>query len=243
MRREWVTRRIEQLGSGVSSLEKLNVFVGTWNVNAHLPTEDLSRWLKADAQPDIYAIGLQEAVELNAGNAVSTNESNMLTWEQTISRTLLGMYGAKSQEYTMMLSRQLVGIVLFVFVRMPVVRHLRDVQADIVKVGFKGMAGNKGGIAVSMFLGGSAVSFVCCHLAAGLRHVEQVGGFFVLVLAHRWSVIRSCFFLFGFFFCLSMHLPTLIKTQIKTQFKTQFKTQTPIKTQINTRSATLTSAR
>ena len=53
----------------------LNVFIGSWNVNAKLETiEDLSGWLNIDTyigeSPEIIIIGLQEIIELTATNTL-----------------------------------------------------------------------------------------------------------------------------------------------------------------------------
>lgn len=56
----------------------LRMFVGTWNVGGKSPDQDLklSHWLRTQPAPaDIYVIGYQEIVPLNAGNVLGTEDS------------------------------------------------------------------------------------------------------------------------------------------------------------------------
>ena len=48
------------------------VQIATFNVNGRPPPlqVDLSRWLRADADADVLAVGFQEIVPLSAGNVV-----------------------------------------------------------------------------------------------------------------------------------------------------------------------------
>jgi hypothetical protein len=81
--------------------EELSVFIGSWNVGgAHLKDNiDLSAWLhpkgkgsvnqNSNKTPDIYCIGLQEIVELNANYLlISSNSSKVEFWRNAIKNTL-----------------------------------------------------------------------------------------------------------------------------------------------------------
>ncbi|KAJ8754429.1 hypothetical protein K2173_002880 [Erythroxylum novogranatense] len=67
------------------------VTVGTWNVAGRLPQEDLNidDWLCSDEPADMYIIGFQEVVPLNAGNVLGAESSRPIPkWEALIRRTL-----------------------------------------------------------------------------------------------------------------------------------------------------------
>ncbi|KAL4284858.1 hypothetical protein GQ457_16G022950 [Hibiscus cannabinus] len=55
----------------------LRMFVGTWNVGGKSPHEGLNirDWLSSPAQADIYVLGFQEIVRLNAGNVLGAEDN------------------------------------------------------------------------------------------------------------------------------------------------------------------------
>ncbi|CAA2963092.1 Hypothetical predicted protein [Olea europaea subsp. europaea] len=67
------------------------VMIGTWNVAGRLPFDDLEidEWLCMQEPADIYILGFQEVVPLNAGNVLGAeNRSSIPKWEAIIRRTL-----------------------------------------------------------------------------------------------------------------------------------------------------------
>ncbi|XP_062002012.1 type I inositol polyphosphate 5-phosphatase 8 isoform X1 [Rosa rugosa] len=54
----------------------LRMFVGTWNVGGKSPQEDLNlrEWLRSPTPADIYVLGFQEIVPLNAGNVLGAED-------------------------------------------------------------------------------------------------------------------------------------------------------------------------
>ncbi|KAB2014259.1 hypothetical protein ES319_D09G212800v1 [Gossypium barbadense] len=69
----------------------VRVTIGTWNVAGRLPCDDLiiDDWLCTEQLPDIYIIGFQEVVPLNAGNVLGAEDSRPIPkWEAIIRRTL-----------------------------------------------------------------------------------------------------------------------------------------------------------
>lgn len=69
----------------------VRVTIGTWNVAGRLPFEDLDidDWLCTEEPADIYIIGFQEVVPLNAGNVLGAESNRPITkWEEIIRRTL-----------------------------------------------------------------------------------------------------------------------------------------------------------
>ncbi|KAK9266939.1 hypothetical protein L1049_027198 [Liquidambar formosana] len=69
----------------------VRVTIGTWNVAGRLPYEDLEidDWLCMNEPADIYILGFQEVVPLNAGNVFGAEDSRPIAkWEAIIRRTL-----------------------------------------------------------------------------------------------------------------------------------------------------------
>ncbi|KAK6126139.1 hypothetical protein DH2020_040117 [Rehmannia glutinosa] len=83
----------DQLAPPDSSSSNLRMFVGTWNVGGKTPDDglNLSDWLKTKAPADIYVLGFQEIVPLNAGNVLGQEDSIPATkWLSLIRQSLNG---------------------------------------------------------------------------------------------------------------------------------------------------------
>lgn len=73
------------------SRKDVRVTIGTWNVAGRLPNEDLEidEWLSTQEPADMYILGLQEVVPLNAGNVLGAeNRRPIPKWEAIMRRTL-----------------------------------------------------------------------------------------------------------------------------------------------------------
>ncbi|XP_027334964.1 type I inositol polyphosphate 5-phosphatase 2-like isoform X4 [Abrus precatorius] len=71
--------------------KEVRVTIGTWNVAGRLPPKDLEieGWLCTEEPADIYIIGFQEVVPLNAGNVLGAEDNTPIRkWEAIIRRTL-----------------------------------------------------------------------------------------------------------------------------------------------------------
>ena len=64
----------------------------TWNVNGkNVNHKELATFIRVTPDPDVYAFGLQEVVDLNALNIIAPNHAAE-AWEESISRALGGLY-------------------------------------------------------------------------------------------------------------------------------------------------------
>ncbi|WOG82081.1 hypothetical protein DCAR_0101242 [Daucus carota subsp. sativus] len=71
--------------------KEVRVHACTWNVGGELPPDDLDieEWLNVREPADIYVIGFQEIIPLNAGNIFGAEDSRPIPkWEHIIRRTL-----------------------------------------------------------------------------------------------------------------------------------------------------------
>ncbi|KAF7810016.1 type I inositol polyphosphate 5-phosphatase 2-like [Senna tora] len=71
--------------------KEVRVAIGTWNVAGRHPLEDLEidDWLCMEEPSDIYILGFQEVVPLNAGNVLGAEDSTPIPkWEAIIRKTL-----------------------------------------------------------------------------------------------------------------------------------------------------------
>ncbi|XP_047183476.1 synaptojanin-1 isoform X4 [Scophthalmus maximus] len=168
---------------------QIRVGVGTWNVNGGkqfrsiaFRNQTLNDWLldapkkaghpefqDSKANPiDIFAVGFEEMVELNAGNIVSASTTNQKLWAAELQKNL-----SRDHKYVLLASEQLVGVCLFVFIRPQHAPFIRDVAVDTVKTGMGGATGNKGGVAIRLLFHTTSICFVCSHFAAGQSQVKE----------------------------------------------------------------------
>ncbi|XP_076974962.1 synaptojanin-1 isoform X2 [Tamandua tetradactyla] len=172
-----------------SKTKKIRVCVGTWNVNGGkqfrsiaFKNQTLTDWLldapklagiqefqdKRSKPTDIFAIGFEEMVELNAGNIVNASTTNQKLWAVELQKTI-----SRDNKYVLLASEQLVGVCLFVFTRPQHAPFIRDVAMDTVKTGMGGATGNKGAVAIRMLFHTTSLCFVCSHFAAGQSQVKE----------------------------------------------------------------------
>ena len=89
---------------------------------------------------DVYALGFEEIVDLDAKNIVLASSENARAWAEDLSRILDRGGGDR---FTLLAYQQLVGVCLFVFVRPEHAGRITEVSVDTVKTGLGGAAGNK----------------------------------------------------------------------------------------------------
>ncbi|XP_073136837.1 type IV inositol polyphosphate 5-phosphatase 3 isoform X2 [Henckelia pumila] len=84
-------RKSETFRAQYIDTKEIRVCAGTWNVGGNVPPDDLDLdgWLDIDDPADIYVIGFQEIIPLNAGNIFGAEDSRPVsTWENIIRETL-----------------------------------------------------------------------------------------------------------------------------------------------------------
>ncbi|WVZ12806.1 hypothetical protein V8G54_017336 [Vigna mungo] len=81
----------ETLRAQYINTKEVRVTIGTWNVAGRHPSEDLEidDWLCTEDPADIYILGFQEVVPLNAGNVLGAEDNTPIQkWEAIIRRSL-----------------------------------------------------------------------------------------------------------------------------------------------------------
>jgi hypothetical protein len=118
--------------------------------------------------PEIYLIGLQEIVSLNATNILlSSNSSKVDFWRNLLSCTLDSI-----DNYVLIKTMDLVGLVLFVFVKDEIKENLKNIDSVVTKTGAMGTLGNKGNLAFRFNYLDTTFAIVNCHLASDLEKNE-----------------------------------------------------------------------
>ncbi|XP_061341449.1 type I inositol polyphosphate 5-phosphatase 8-like [Gastrolobium bilobum] len=178
---------------------KLRMFVGTWNVGGKSPNECLSlrNWLTSPSPADVYVIGFQEIVPLNAGNVLGPEDSGPAAkWltlirealnankcdhessnydnDNTANNSSFSELTSDQRSYCVAASKQMVGIFLSVWVRADLYNQVSNLKVSCVGRGIMGYLGNKGSISISMTLYSTTFCFVCTHLASGEKYGDEV---------------------------------------------------------------------
>lgn len=84
------------------------------------------------------------------------------------------LYRKRRSPYVRIVSKQMVGVFLTVWVRRSLRRHIQNLNVSLVGVGVMGYIGNKGSISVSMSIYQTLFCFICTHLTSGEREVDAV---------------------------------------------------------------------
>ncbi|XP_057427330.1 type I inositol polyphosphate 5-phosphatase 12 isoform X2 [Lotus japonicus] len=156
----------------------IRILIGTWNVGQGRASQDsLLSWLGSIVSDvGIVVIGLQE-VEMGAGflamsaakETVGLEGSAMgQWWLDTIGKAL-----EEGKAFERMGSRQLAGLLISLWVRKNLRKHVGDIDAGAVPCGFGRAIGNKGGVGLRIRVYDRIMCFVNCHLAAHLEAVNR----------------------------------------------------------------------
>lgn len=96
----------------------------------------------------------------------------MRRWQVILEEAISSRHSEKAK-YVLLRAEQLVGTALIVLVKTSIVSHIRNVETASKKTGLKGMAGNKGAVALRLELDDASFCFITAHFAAGHSNFEQ----------------------------------------------------------------------
>lgn len=163
----------------------LSIFTGTWNVAGNDLFKDtqlnLEDWLYPansyylNEIPDIYVVCFQEIVSLNAKYILfKSNTSTVDSWKvlvqdclNNISRKYTKNYDSQSDEYILVKSLELVGILMVVFIKRKYFSDVKNIDFNIKKTGALGHLGNKGSVLYRFEYKNQSFAFSSGHFAAG----------------------------------------------------------------------------
>ena len=167
--------------SKFSSQSKIHVYIATWNTGAsdiRNANPDLSQWLlpkngNESLIPDIYLVGLEEAIKLTTKNVISKTkdtEEIIHTWEEKITNTISR---GGQLKYVRKETLNLVGIVFMVFFKEEKMKCITDSTPDTIKTGLGGAAGTQGSCRVSFTYNNTSFAVSCSHLNAGVSKITN----------------------------------------------------------------------
>lgn len=169
---DFVHEKIKQNKGQFTTYGDVSVYVGTYNVNAAAasPNVDLLSWLFPPENfsigcPDIYAIGLQELIELNAGSILGADTTKPTQW----ARLLEGQLNSQKEQYLLLRTEAIASLCLFLFVKKSQIHNVTQVSGSSKKTGLGGMTANKGACAVRFDFGSTSFALITSHLAAGIN--------------------------------------------------------------------------
>lgn len=155
-----------------ASKKRVHLFVGTYNVCAQPAHQNaLGAWFdeKDARKADVIVLSFQEIVPLTAQQMLSSAAEPMRQWEEAT----LSALNRGTTSYMVLRCELQFATSLLVLVHSEMLPHVRNVEATSKKTGFRGMSGNKGGVAVRMDVFDTEFCFVGAHLAAGNSNVDE----------------------------------------------------------------------
>lgn len=153
-----------------SQMNKLNIFISTWNVGAIKDISDIDLYelffpkthmsVITNNCPHIYGIALQEIVKLSTKKVLfESNDEMVAMWISKVEAYLPG--------YKYIKHISLVGLLLLLFVSESHSHQVTYVNDQVIKTGFFGTLGNKGSCCVTLSYLNKQISFSAVHLASG----------------------------------------------------------------------------
>lgn len=120
--------------------------------------------LSNEERPDIYVIGFQEVVSLNANNLlISSNYESLKKWKKLVIKTLDSI-----GKYSLIKTLDLVGLYQLIFIKTELKENVRYLDSQIIKTGVMGTVGNKGSLIIKFSYLDTDLAFVCSHLSHGM---------------------------------------------------------------------------
>ncbi len=161
---------LKELREDFCDIEKINIYVASWNAASselskinQINFDSLLIPKDQKIKPDIYFVGFQEVVKLNATNVIMTGDEKfqqvVSEWDKKVSESL-----QKIGKYKNFVIMNLVGINFFAYILEDKYDKLKNISKKIVKTGFGGATGNKGSCVINFDYENTSFSVSCSHL-------------------------------------------------------------------------------
>lgn len=182
---EYINNELTSYQSKFTSYNDINVFTGTFNLAGASENKNLTDWLFPydNFNPDIFVVGFQEVVELNASNILKNDASTGHYWTREVEKTI---QKNSEENYVLLRSEFMSSILLLLFVKSSQVSKVTEVEGKSKKTGLGGMTANKGTVAIRLNIGSTSFCFVNSHFASGLTYTEERNNDFI----SSWNGIR-----------------------------------------------------
>jgi phosphatidylinositol-bisphosphatase len=171
IKEDWIARQLQTKEDEFTESRTLTFVVGTWNVNSKFPPPNttVASWLRlSEHEADIYAIGLQE-IDMTAGALLAEETKISEKWTVLLTNTIQQC----TNKYYTLVSRQLVGIYLILFIKEEHKDYLTEVKCNSEGVGIMGMLGNKGAISCRFKLYSTSMCFITSHFAPHTDAIQR----------------------------------------------------------------------
>ena len=159
-----------------SEIENIKIYTATWNTSTTEPAKINqfsldSLLIPKDSKiiPDIYFVGFQEVVKLNATTIIMTGDDKlqqvMNEWDKKVYESI-----SKIGKYKKLVVMNLVGINFFSYILEDKYDKVKNISKKIVKTGFGGTTGNKGSCVINFDYENTNFCVACSHLAANKKN-------------------------------------------------------------------------
>ncbi|OIT02459.1 PREDICTED: type IV inositol polyphosphate 5-phosphatase 9-like isoform X1 [Nicotiana attenuata] len=181
-----------------ADIQNFSLFISSWNVGGIAPPNDLNMEGLLDTRnnlADIYVLGFQEIVPLNAGsvivpentilcmqwnslirtalNKIAVNNITLQKVEEEENQKVYPLNKESSSHFECIISKQMVGVFITIWARSPLLPFIRHTSVSSVGCGIFGYLGNKGSVSVRFCLHETSFCFVCSHLASGGKEGDE----------------------------------------------------------------------
>ncbi|EPY36389.1 inositol phosphatidylinositol phosphatase, partial [Strigomonas culicis] len=179
----WVQQELQYYEASFCRTEELTVNVTTFNVGCkkpHLPMNELaavqfpSHLGELAGKPvDVIVLAFQE-VDMSASAMFKEETDASQPWIQGACAAVgADSNPSSSKPYYALPPKQLVGLLLCVFVRRPLAPAIKEYVITTVATGALGSLGNKGAVGVHLSIHCTDLCIITAHLAAGQSNVSK----------------------------------------------------------------------
>ncbi|EEB09345.1 inositol-polyphosphate 5-phosphatase [Schizosaccharomyces japonicus yFS275] len=152
----------------------LSLYCVTFNANGKIPDPASLEKLVCPLPGivcDVYAVAVQELVDLKVKQLLNTDFQRLRIWEESILKTLNTT--DSDETYSLVQSVQMAGISLSIYMKERLFPRVSQVEEAVRKTGFGGFSTNKGAVALRFHVGMSELCIVSSHLAPKERNIAE----------------------------------------------------------------------
>jgi phosphatidylinositol-bisphosphatase len=172
LKKSWIAHGLKKRQDEFTNKFSIQLYLGTWNVNGKKP-EGLNAWLQFTNgnPPDIVGIGIQELDMTTESLLLREMVSRSAPWNEALLQAL--NQRPDLVEYSLVASKQLVGLLLCIFVNKKHLNNVSEVQFTVVATGTLGVMGNKGAVAIRFKFYDSTFCIINAHFNAHQTNVQR----------------------------------------------------------------------